>query len=105
MFSIEICQIFNNTSGGCFWSYAYSKYLYYIFIITFIIIIITIIIIIIVVVVVVVIYIIFFTFCRTDVLFESKINVKYCKQKTLYFEIIKYILNENQLLEAAQKHS
>ena len=64
-----------------------------------------IIIIIIIVVVVIVIYIIFFTFCRTDVLFESKINVKYCKQKTLYFEIIKYILNENQLLEAAQKHS
>ena len=101
MFSSEICQIFKNTSGGCFWLYAYSEYLYYIFIITFIIIII----IIIVVVVVVVIYIIFFTFCRTDVLFESKINVKYCKQKTLYFEIIKYILNENQLLEAAQKHS
>ena len=100
MFSSEICQIFKNTSGGCFWLYAYSEYLYYIFIITFIIIII-----IIVVVVVVVIYIIFFTFCRTDVLFESKINVKYCKQKTLYFEIIKYILNENQLLEAAQKHS
>ena len=104
MFSSEICQIFKNTFGGCFWLYAYSEYLYYIFIITFIIIII-IIIVVVVVVVVVVIYIMFFTFCRTDVLFESKINVKYCKQKTLYFEIIKYILNENQLLEAAQKHS
>ena len=105
MFFSEICQIFKNTSGGCFWLYAYSEYLYYIFIITFIIIIIIVIIVIIIFVVVAVIYIIFFTFCRTDVLFENKINVKYCKQKPLYFEIIKYILNENQLLEAAQKHS
>ena len=31
-------------------------------------------------------------------------HVKYCKQKTFYFEIIS-ILDENQLLEAAEKNS
>ena len=49
---------------------------------------------------------IFFTVGRADVLFESKIQmtlVKYCKQKINSFWNIKYILDENPLLEAAQK--